>query len=251
MNISKPKTLQLSQLSGVTLLRLISIGTNILVILLGLWVAIEQHKIATKPPAPYAITDTGAQMRLSLETPADRAIRIKNFVKKTMVGMYTWATVLDNKDPANSKSELLDAGVLITDKSGQSTPIPTAAFISTLGLEPNFAVAYQNIIAEYIRKYQIGPRGNNKSTVTFKVRQVSDPVEQGDGNWAVTLVGAQTIRSPTGKQTVINHAYKILARTSETMQVPDAMKKYKDRELAEFAAAISAYELEITNIIPL
>jgi hypothetical protein len=242
------RKIELSELSGIAILRLIWIATNIIAIVLSLWTAINQNKMASKQPAPYAITDTGAQMRLSLETPAERALRIKRFANKTMVGMYTWGSVLDTKG-SNSKEEVLDKGVSVPDESGQATPIPTAAFISTLGLEPNFAKAYRQQIANYIRKYEVGP-GGNKSQAYFKVRQVSEPIDKGDGNWAVTLAGAQTISS-RGKETVVNHGYQILIRQTETMQLPDAIKKYKDRELAEYATAISAYELEITSITPL
>jgi hypothetical protein len=249
MTTASKRKIELSESSGSALLKLIWTGTNIVAIGLLGWTAINQNKIANKPPAPYAISDTGAQMRLSLETPADKMLRIKRFANKIMVGMYTWSSVLDTKDPDNSKAEMLDKGITVQDEGGQATPIPTAAFISTMGLEPNFARAYRQQIANYVRKYEIGPSGN-KAQAYFKVRQVSEPIDKGNGNWAVTLVGAQTIFS-RGKETVINHGYQVLLRSTETMQLPNAMKKYKDRELAEYATAISAYELEITSITPL
>ncbi|MFA9202000.1 MAG: hypothetical protein ACEQSC_00415 [Candidatus Nanopelagicaceae bacterium] len=249
MTTASKRKIEFSLSSGSALLILIWTGTYFVAIGLLALTAINQNKIANKPPAPYAISDTGAQMRLSLETPADKMLRIKRFANKIMVGMYTWSSVLDTKDPSNSNAEVLDKGVSVQDEGGQSTPIPTAAFISTMGLEPNFARAYRQQIANYVRKYEIGPSGN-KAQAYFKVRQVSEPIDKGNGNWAVTLVAAQTIFSP-GKETVVNHGYQILLRSTQTMHLPDAMKKYKDRELAEYATAISAYELEITSITPL
>lgn len=248
MNITTNRNVELSELSGNTLLKLIFTVSNFFVGGVLLWVGYNTHVLANKPPVPYGITDTGAQLLMSKETKEQQALRIKNFASKTMVGMYTWSSVVDAKSPTG-KSDVLDRGINVPDETGRQVPIPTTSFISSLGLESNFGKAYRTQIANYISKYQVGP-GNNQSQAFFKVDQISEPIDRGNGNWAVTLVGAQTIRG-RGKETVVNHAYTISLRTTETTQLSDVMKRMKDREIAEYSVAIDAYQLKITNITPL
>ena len=244
--------LALNDNSAATLLRLVWAGTNIVAIIMLMWVVANQHAAANKSPAPYAISRTGEKLGIQKLDAQTKSKVIKDFVDETFVGIYTWGSTLPPANGQQNNSPVADAGIVVKDEKGQDVAIPTSSFIGTLALEPNLAKAYQQQIAGYIHKLGIGSKGEKSETV-FIPRQTSNPISIGDDTYRVNIVGAQMIRSGSnfrskGKTTVVNHAYQVTVRYAPTINLPDALARYQDKELAEYAAKIRSSELEIAKI---
>jgi hypothetical protein len=237
--------------SQAVLVKILWSGSNILVILMLLWVGINQHQAANKAPAPFAIALSGEKIPIGeAKSDSDKAVIIQGFVDEVFTGIFTWKSDLPPSNLQEGNKPVVDKGIPIKNKDGQDTLIPTISFVATLGLEPNLAKAYQQEIASYVSKYKIGP-GNDKTSAVFIPRQTSQPISNGQDSWIVNIVGAQYIISK-GKTTVLQHGYQVAVRTARVMNLPDAMKRYKDdADLAKYAVKTRSSGLEITKISPL
>lgn len=234
--------------SQAVLVKILWTGSNILVVLMLLWVGINQHQAANKPPAVFAIAPSGEKIPISeAKSDQEKMSIIQGFVDEVFTGIYTWKSDLPPSNLQESNKPVVDRGISIKNKDGQDTPIPTISFVSTMGLEPNLAKAYQQEIAQYVSKYKVGP-GNDKTSAVFIPRQTSQPISVGQDSWVVNIVGAQYIISKS-KTTVVQHAYQVTLRTARVLTLSDAMKRYKDdADLAKYAVKTRSSGLEITKI---
>jgi hypothetical protein len=232
--------------SQAVLVKILWIASNILVAVMLLWVGINQHQAANKAPAVFAIAPSGEKIPISeAKSDKEKMSIIQGFVDEIFTGIFTWKSDLPPSNLQESNKPIADQGIPIKNKVGQDIPIPTISFVSTMGLEPNMAKAFQQEIAEYVSNYKVGP-GNQTSTV-FIPRQTSQPIPLSEDSWAVNIVGAQFVISKS-KTTVIQHAYKVTVRTARVLTLSDAMKRYKDADLAKHAVKTRSSGLEITKI---
>jgi hypothetical protein len=233
--------------SQAVLVKIIWTCSNILVFIALLWVGINQHQAANKAPSPFAVTLSGEKVPISeAKTDQEKAALIQGFVDEVFTGIYTWKSDLPPSNLQESNKPVADKGIPIKNKEGQETLIPTISFVSTMGLEPNLAKAYQQEIAQYVSKYKIGP-GNDKTSTVFIPRQTSQPISTSPDTWLVNIVGAQYIISKA-KTTVVQHAYQVTVRASRVLTLSDAMKRYKDDELAKYVVKTRSSGVEITKI---
>jgi hypothetical protein len=242
--------ISLGDQSQATLLKLLWMGSNILFILGFIWIASNQHIAANKPPTPYVIAESGEKIAIKEATSdEERNSVIQGFIDETFVGLFTWKSDLPPSNLRESNKTLPDTGIPVINEQGEEIFIPTISFVSTLALELNLAKAQQQEIAKYVSQYKIGP-GNDKTVTVFVPRQTSIPISTGSDTWLVNIVGEQLIISK-GKTTVVSHAYQATVRTARILTLSDAMKRYKDLDLAKFIVKARSSGLEITKIIPL
>jgi hypothetical protein len=234
--------------SQAVLVKILWTGSNILVILMLLWVGINQHQAANKAPAVFAIAPSGEKIPINeAKSDQEKMSIIQGFVDEVFTGIYTWKSDLPPSNLQESNKPVVDRGISIKNKKGQDIPIPTISFVSTMGLEPNLAKAFQQEIADYVSTYKIGP-GNDKTSAVFIPRQTSQPISVGQDSWVVNIVGAQYIISKS-KTTVVQHAYQVTLRAARVLTLSDAMKRYKnDADLAKHAVKTRTSGLEITKI---
>ncbi len=245
------QTAVLGDQSQAVLLKVVWTASNVLVALLLLWVGVNQHWAANKPPTPYAIALSGEKVPIGeAKSDQDKAVIIQGFVDETLTGIYTWKSDLPANNLQEGNKPVADKGINIKSKEGKDIAIPTVSFFSTMSLEPNLGNAYRQEIAQYVDKYKIGP-GNDKTSAIFIPRQTSAPISIGQDTWLVNIVGAQIIVS-RAKTTVVQHAYQVTVRNARVLTIPDAMKLYKgDADMAKFVAKARSSGLEITKIAPL
>lgn len=244
------KQAALGDQSQAVLVKLIWSGTNIFLIFTLLWVGINQHIAANKPPTAYAIASTGEKTAIGeVKSEQDKATVIQGFVQEVFADMYTWKSDAPPKNTLEANKPVADPGIKVKAKNGQDVAIPTMAYVSTFALEPNLAKSYQREIAEYVSKYKVGP-GNTKISAVFVPRQISKPIWLNADTATVNIVGAQVVVSPE-KTTVINLAFQATIGAARIMTLSETMKKYPGPDLARWVTHARSSGYEFKRIAPL
>jgi hypothetical protein len=252
MTAIKPRLKQaaLGDQSQAVLVKLIWSGTNIFLILILLWVSINQHIAANKPPPAYAIASTGEKTAIGeVKSESDQNAIVQGFVQEIFAEMYTWSASKPPKSTLEANKPEADPGVKVKIKSGQDVAIPTTSFIASLALDLNLAKAYHQQIAEYVSKYRIGP-GNQGISAVFAPDQISKPVWKDANTATVNIVGGQLIISPE-KTTVINLGFQVEVKAARILTLSDAMKAQPAPDIARWLQRARSSGYQITQITPL
>jgi hypothetical protein len=164
---------------------------------------------------------------------------IKDYAKlvATALSTYRWYV------PAEFGEKKPDPGFPV-DSNGSK--VPTAVYLGSFYLEPNYASKYLPIISAQMKSLNL--QVENRLNSIFIPSRISQPQKQGEGKWLVRVTGTQKTMSEGGAARLIPVVKELAIREAPTMSTTLAEKSYKNPEMAKGLAEARSWGLVTTSI---
>jgi hypothetical protein len=164
---------------------------------------------------------------------------IKDYAKlvTTALSTYRWYK------PTADGGQAPDTGFPV-DASGSK--VPTAVYLGSLYLEPNYAAKYLPIISAQMKALGMGPE--NRLSSIFIPSRISQPQKQGESKWLVRVTGTQKTVGEGGATRLIPVVKDLVVREAPTISSTFAEKSYKEPGLVQGLAEARSWGLVTVSI---
>jgi hypothetical protein len=195
-------------------------GFSILVSFFVIWLIFSKSATLT---VPYAIDKQGNRLKLSqITNEADKNQHISDYATWMAVSLHSYRWYV----PGADNSRKADPGVKV--KGGD--PIPTAVWMATLSMAPDFVIEYQPLIAKLLKDKKLT---DTRAESVFKPIKTSAPIKVGSERWEVYVDGIQVNRAETGETKNTRRYKKFLITSAPTISRTVAESAYKEPGLQE------------------
>jgi hypothetical protein len=164
---------------------------------------------------------------------------IKDYAKlvTTALSTYRWYK------PTADGGQAPDTGFPV-DANGSK--VPTAVYLGSLYLDPNYSAKYLPIISAQMKALGLGPE--NRLSSVFIPARISQPQKQGESKWLVRVTGTQKTIGEGGATRLIPVVKDLVVREAPTISSTFAEKSYKEPGLAQGLAEARSWGLVTVSI---
>jgi hypothetical protein len=201
------------------------VGVILILLVVGVFFKLEDN--AKKTTVAYAVTQKGDRVRLHQFNEEDS---VQKSEKYQLISDYaTWmATSLHSYRwylPGVDGTRTPDPGAKVP-----GGVLPTAVFMATLSMEPNFSLFYQPKMAALLKTKNVV---DMRVESVFKPTKTSSPNQTGTDKWVVYVDGIQINTMENGDK-ILKRRYKKFTIVAAPVISPSiAQKAYKDPALQD------------------
>lgn len=232
--------LQINEKSYVVLTSTIAAGLSAASLLMSGVLIFSFNGVVKGMMAAYAIDAQGNRVKLSqIEDPKKQAQHIQDFANWVAISLHSYRWYIPSAEGARKA----DAGVPVIGGG----KLPTAVWLGTLALDPNFAAEYRPRLAALLKQKGITTDAKSES-VFVPTGKPSMPIKAGSGRWEVYVKGMQVNRSESGAEKNVDRIKILTIAEVPAISQATANKSYADKGLADAYAEARSWGLQVISI---
>ncbi len=232
--------LQINEKSYVVLTSTIAAGLSAASLLMSGVLILSFNGVVKGMMAAYAIDAQGNRVKLSqIEDPRKQAQHIQDFANWVTISLHSYRWYIPSADGVRKA----DIGVSVSS----GAKLPTAVWLGTLALDPNFATEYRPRLAALLKQKGITADAKSES-VFVPTGKPSMPIKAGSGRWEVYMKGVQVNRSEGGSEKNVDRIKILTIAEVPAISQATASKSYADKGLADAYAEARAWGLQVISI---
>jgi hypothetical protein len=233
-------TSKINEKSYVVLTSTIAAGLAAASLLMSVVLLFSFNGVAKGMMAAYAIDAQGNRVKLSqIEDPKKQAQHIQDFANWVTISLHSYRWYIPSADGVKKP----DVGVSVSS----GAKLPTAVWLGTLALDPNFAVEYRPRLAALLKQKGITADARSES-VFVPTGKPSMPIKAGSGRYEVYVKGVQVNRSEGGTEKNVDRIKILTIAEVPAVSQATANKSYADKGLADAYAEARSWGLQVISI---